>query len=111
LFALWTRNQWKSVYLFAGAEDFLIEQALKQAVSRWLPDDAEGLNLDRMDGEKHAAADILAACRTVPFIGAVRVIRLDNTARLSPTDQGELAETLASLPAETRLLLIWGKEW
>jgi DNA polymerase-3 subunit delta len=111
LFQAWSRGQWKSVYLFAGQEDFLIDQALEEADRHWLGEDASGLNKDRFDAEKCSVSEILEACRTVPFMGKHKVIRVDNTAKWTPQDQEFLTEALLTLPAENALLLIWGKEW
>jgi len=111
LFASWSRNQWKSVYLFAGQEDFLIEQAVQQAGSHWLAGDSSGLNWDRLDGNEHGADEILEACRTAPFLGKARVISVQNAFRLSAQDQELLAEALPRLPPDVFVLFIWGKEW
>src|ERR1700728_2216451 len=111
LFTSWSRNQWKRMYVFAGQEDFLIEQALRQATSHWLAGDTSGLNLDRLDGDKHSADEILAACRTAPFLGQARVVRIEIAFRLSAPDQEQLAEALPQLPTDIYLIFIWGKEW
>lgn len=111
LFSAWSRNQWKSVYLFAGEEDFLIDQAVTQAVAHWLSDESAGMNKDRFDGENHDAAAILEVAQTVPFLSSTRVLRVDNASKLSAADQKLIAEALPNLPPETRMLFIWGKEW
>lgn len=111
LFSAWSRNQWKPVYLFAGQEDFLIEQALRQATSHWLKDDSSGLNLDRFDAENHSPGEIIQAAQTVPFLGSIRVIRVDNANEFAAADQKMLAENLKNLPPETRMIFIWGREW
>ncbi len=112
LFSSWARNLWKPVYLFAGTEDFLIDQAVQQATRHWLTGDASGgLNLDRYDAQSHSAGEILQAAQTVPFLGNVRVVRVAHASAFSPTDQKILAEHLSSLPPETRLILAWGREW
>lgn len=111
LFQAWGRRQWRSIYLFAGEEDFLIEQAVHQAAAYWLPDDTSRLNWDRFDGEQHAAKEILPIAQTVPFMAKTRLIQVDNAAKFSESDQDRLADGLTRLPPETRMLFIWGKKW
>jgi len=111
LFSAWSRNQWKSVYLFAGLETFLIEQALRQSAEQWLKDDTSGLNLDRFDAETHGPGDIIQASQTVPFLGSTRVVRIDNASQFAAADQKIITENLKALPKETNLVFVWGREW
>src|SRR6185437_4149627 len=69
------------------------------------------LNLDRFDGESAGAQEILDACRTVPLLGGGRLVRVDQAAKLSAADQERLAEALPSVPPESGLIFLWGKEW
>lgn len=109
---LWQQNHWSSVYLFAGQEDFLIEQALTKLLGHWLADDTSGgLNYDRFDGETHSASQILDAAQTVPFLSATRVVRVDQAAEFSADDQRQLAEGLGLLSPQTRMVFVWGREW
>ncbi|OGR89069.1 MAG: DNA polymerase III subunit delta [Elusimicrobia bacterium RIFCSPLOWO2_01_FULL_59_12] len=111
LFAAWARGQYSAVYLFTGAEDFLIEEASKKLREARLPAEAADTNLDRLDAENVSANDILQACQTVPFLGAFRLVEVQNVSRLSGDAQKTLAEGLSRLPETTQLVLIWGKEW
>jgi DNA polymerase III subunit delta len=107
----WSRGQWQSVYLFAGQEDFLIQQAFEKAAAHWLGDDQSGINLDRYDGETSKVGPILEAFRTVPFLGGARVIRVDNAASFTASEQDQIAEGMALLAESTHVIFIWGKEW
>jgi len=111
LFVSWSRGQWKSIYLFAGQEDFLIDQAIHQAGRYWLGKDENGFGLDRFDAEDADIGEILEACRTMPFMGSSKVVRIDNSAKLSASDQETLAQCLQSLTSETKIICVWGKEW
>ncbi|MFA5974834.1 MAG: DNA polymerase III subunit delta [Elusimicrobiota bacterium] len=111
LFQAWSRQHWQSLYLFAGQEDFLIEQAVHQAMAHWLQADDSGLNRDRFDADNHSAEEIIQVVQTVPFFATTRVIQIDNASRFSASDQERLAESLSRLPPETRMIFIWGKEW
>jgi DNA polymerase-3 subunit delta len=111
LFAAWSRGQWSRHYLFAGQEDFLIEQALRQAEEHLLKDDDAKLNRDRFDGEEHSVGEILQTCQTLPFLSSHRLVRIDHASAFGAAEQRELAEAIPKLPPETTLLFIWGKEW
>lgn len=111
LFSAWSRKDWKSLYLFAGQEDFLIEQALRQASDHWLKDDASGLNHDRFDGETHSANEIIEALQTVPFLSSTRLIQIDNAHEFSAADQKAIAPYLAKLSSDTKVIFVWGKAW
>ena len=111
LFAAWTRGQFKPVYLFTGQEDFLIEEALKKLKAHWFPAAGDDINRDRLDAEKESVGEILQACQTVPFGGPTRLVEVRNTHRFSSEDQKRLAQGIATLPATTQLVFIWGKEW
>ncbi len=111
LLTAWSRGQYKAVYLFTGAEDFLIEEATRQLLAVRLPDGMADTNLDRMDAEDHSVGEILQAAQTVPFLGPFRFVAVRNVGRLSSEDQKILATGIAGLPETTQLVLIWGKEW
>ena len=111
LFANWSKNQWKSVYLFSGMEDFLIQDATERYAAHWLSGPDAGLNHDRLDGEDHSLTDILNACQTVPFLNDHRVVEVRNTCKINAKDQERLSEALTNLPSSTHLIFIWGKEW
>lgn len=108
---LWQRNEWHPVYLFAGQEDFLIEVALQRLRSQWLSGDDSRLNDDRLDAEEHAPGEILALAQTVPFLAERRLIQVDDAASFSAADTKLLAAAIPSLPASTRMVLVWGREW
>jgi DNA polymerase-3 subunit delta len=111
LFAAWAKGQFKSVYLFTGAEDFLIEEALLRLTAQRLPEGRQDTNLDRLDAEKASVDDILQAAQTMPFAGPFRFVEVANTAKLSADEQKQIAAALPKLPPTTQLVFIWGKEW
>jgi DNA polymerase-3 subunit delta len=109
---LWQQGKWAHVYLFAGQEDFLIEQALARLMTQWLADDtSEGLNRDRFDANTHKPSQILDAAQTMPFLSPTRVIQVDQAADFTAEEQKQLAEGLANLSPQTRIVFIWGREW
>ena len=109
---LWQKGEWSSVYLFAGQEDFLIEQALTRLMTQWLADDTSGgLNKDRFDADTHTPAQILDAAQTMPFLSPTRVIQVDNAAEFKADEQRDLADGLANLSPQARIVFLWGREW
>jgi DNA polymerase-3 subunit delta len=111
LYAAWAEGRWKPVYLFAGSEDFLIEEATLKLCTYRLGQEDNHLNRDCLDGETHSVGDILAAGQTVPFLGRHRLVEVQNVSRFGPDEQEQLVQAMALLPTTTTLLLIWGKEW
>jgi len=111
LFSAWARKQWKSIYLFAGSEEFLIDQAIQQATSHWLPEDATGFGKERVDFDADSVDAVLEALRTPPFMGGRKVLRVDHAGALSSTDQTTVAEALSSVGPDVGVILVWGKEW
>lgn len=111
LWTAWSRSQWKTVYLFAGQEDFLIDQAIQRATTHWLGNTPDPLSIDKLDAEEKTADDVLQAAQTVPFFGGKRLLILKNTSQLSPTDQKSLSAALPSFSQDTLCLFVWGREW
>src|SRR5262245_22919299 len=107
----WSRKQWKAHYLFAGQEDFLIEQACDQALHHWLGPEPDSLHVDRLDTETHSVEQILEAAKTVPYFGGERVLCIQNASQWTVKEQDRVAEGLESLDSETHCLFIWGREW
>lgn len=111
LFNAWSRKDWKSIYVFAGQEDFLIEQAVHQAVAHWLTTDETGLNRDRFDGDQHSADEIVASLQTMPFLGGTRLVQIDNACKLKADEQRQIAAELSKLNPDTKVIFVWGKAW
>jgi DNA polymerase III subunit delta len=111
LLSSWSRNQWSSFYVFAGGEDFLMEQAAQRAVDHWLEGDTTGLNLDRFDAGDDELSKIVGVMQTVPFLGQTRVVRIDHAEAFSAKDQDRLVEVLRGLAPDTRVMALWRKDW
>jgi DNA polymerase III subunit delta len=111
LWAQWSRQLWKPHYLFAGQEDFLIDQAVERALVHWLGESPETLSLERLDAEIQSLDDIVQAVQTMPFFAGQRVLRIQNAGQLTAVEQERLVEVLAAAAPETHCLFLWGKEW
>jgi len=111
LWAQWSRKLWKPHYLFAGQEEFLIDQAFNKALHYWLGDSPDALSFDRLDAETQSPEDIIQAAQTVPFFGGPRVLLIKNASQLLAPEQEKVSEVLETLSPETHCLFVWGKEW
>ena len=111
LWSQWSRKIWKPHYLFAGQEEFLIDQACDKALRYWLGESPDPLSLDRLDAETQSPDDILQAAQTVPFFGGQRLLLIKNASQLLAAEQEKVAGALEALSPETHCLFIWGKEW
>src|SRR5438132_11551485 len=111
LLSRWSRQHWKPHYLFVGQEDFLIDQAVEEAMRHWRGEKPDALSLERLDAETNSVPEIIQAAQTVPFFGGQRVLRIQNASQFTIKAQEEIVETLSTLSAETHGLFIWGREW
>jgi DNA polymerase-3 subunit delta len=111
LWGQWSRNIWKPHYLFAGQEEFLIDQAYENALHHWLGETPDSLSLDRLDTETQSLDEILQAARTIPFFGGPRLLLIKNIGQLSVAEQERVAEALPTLMPNTHCIFLWGKEW
>jgi DNA polymerase-3 subunit delta len=111
LWSQWSRRIWKAHYLFAGQEDFLIDQALEKAIRHWLGENREAMGLDRLDAETQPLEEIVQALQTAPFFGGQRVVLVKNISQFSANEQETLGTVLDTLGPETHCIFIWGKEW
>ena len=111
LFSQWSRNIWKPHYLFAGQEEFLIDQAFDKSLHHWLGDTPDSLSLEKLDAESQSVDEILQAMQTMPFFGGQRLLLIKNASQLLAAEQKPVAEVLEALPPETHCIFIWGKEW
>ena len=86
-------------YLLHGEEEYSKEQAVRQAAA--LPAEAaRALNVQRLDAP--AAADVQAACETLPFFDRCRVVIVRD---LPAPEEAALAAYAPAVP-ETALLLV-----
>jgi DNA polymerase III subunit delta len=109
LAALWAKGTFHPVYLLAGPDTLLKEEALKNFQKLFLAGDDSGLNIDRFDGDTSAASEILGAFRTLAFLGGRRLIVVRRAQELSSAEANLLADGLAA-PSENALVLLWDEK-
>ncbi|MCL2854971.1 MAG: DNA polymerase III subunit delta [Defluviitaleaceae bacterium] len=95
------------VYLFHGAESFLLRHWQKRLVDAVAPD-ASSFNTEVLDA-KTSASDIIASSETLPFMASYRLIILKNTG-LFETGRKDDAEALAAyipqIPETTVIMFV-----
>jgi DNA polymerase-3 subunit delta len=64
----------RSVYIFSGSEDVLMDEAVKEIYQKLLPYDAENANLSRIDGREYSLVQVLDMVETVSLFGDARFI-------------------------------------
>ncbi|MCX4265819.1 MAG: DNA polymerase III subunit delta [Firmicutes bacterium] len=115
-------GQVKPVYLFYGAERFLMHKALEQVTAAVAPGD-NPFNLTRLNAETASLTELLGHANTLPFFTERKLIIVDNCPwfanrkKASETEETENAEpdlqellTYLQNPAETTVLVFLAGE-
>jgi DNA polymerase III subunit delta len=104
----WAKGAFHPVYLFAGPDALLKEEALKKFQEAFLGKGADpGLSVDRFDGETASAGQILSALKTFSLLGDKRLVLVRRAQELAPSETNALADGLTGLPEGNSLLLLW----
>ncbi|MCS7173967.1 MAG: DNA polymerase III subunit delta [Armatimonadetes bacterium] len=86
----------RRVMVLVGEEEWLVEEAVEEAVRRHLPPEVRSLNLDQLDAQETPIEEILVRADTLPFFGGCRVVVVRNVDRLPAPAQERLAAYLES---------------
>jgi DNA polymerase-3 subunit delta len=70
------------VLYFYGAEEYLIEWAVKEIVKRCLPKDAAGMDLEEPDGDTVTPQEIISSCEMFSMFGSRRIVWVREAAAL-----------------------------
>jgi DNA polymerase-3 subunit delta len=95
----------RPVYLVAGEEETLVEQARDLILARATGDKRQA-EITRFDGRGAAAADIDGAVRTVSLFGGPRVVLVKDAQDLRPAELQRLVEALKRPVSGSLLLLL-----
>lgn len=99
------KGPWAPVYLLMGTERFLIQEAIDRLVRSVFPDGPDDFNDARFDAHEHSAADVVAACETLPMFADRRVVRVRNVSMWKAGDLNALSAYIER-PADTTLLIL-----
>ncbi|MDE5600215.1 MAG: DNA polymerase III subunit delta [Oscillospiraceae bacterium] len=95
-------------YLFYGEEQQLIKSRTNQIVSRILPKQARGFNLNRFSTENISIDDVWDIILTIPVLSEKRVVVLDGLAvdKLIKADVEKLKKLVVSIPQSAVLIIL-----
>ncbi len=96
----------KPVYFFYGEEYFLIEQALKLAIEKIVPEGTRDFNLDLLYGEEVPGDRVIQIATAIPMMAKKRLVIVKNIDRLNPTGKALLIKYAARPSPQTTLILV-----
>ncbi|MBI3291436.1 MAG: hypothetical protein HYZ73_01295 [Elusimicrobia bacterium] len=113
------------VYLFAGEETFLRDEALRHLEDLLLTDETRLFNREVVSGASADFLPLVQACETLPLKSSPsrseeralggspreRLIIVKEAQRIVAAHQAELAPRLSALPETTCLVLLWEGPW
>jgi DNA polymerase-3 subunit delta len=97
----------KPVYVLAGEEVYLLEEALAY-LDKVTPVDA--LNREVFFGQDGAIDDIIIAARTLPFMGERRMVIVKDAQKIRAADAVKLAEFLKVPQASSSIVMFWNEK-
>ena len=98
----------RDVLFFYGAEDFLMDWAVKQVTDRWVSEDWRNLDVRLIDGDSVSAYEIMGEARAYSMFSDKRVIIVRNYLPLYRKNADHGADELldfASKPQESSVLI------
>lgn len=105
-YAAWRKNDIKPVYLFAGEEAYLADEAMEYLVKK--------LGVDAFNHEIFYGADVdvskfALAMQTLPFLAERRLLVLRDAQELSAVESKEIAEFLKKPADSACVVLVWNE--
>jgi DNA polymerase-3 subunit delta len=99
----------EKAYLFWGEEDYLIEEIVKQIITKAIAPEAVDFNLDTFYGNEVDGARVLQAASAYPFLGERRVVIVKELQKMSQTDIEVINRYLTKPSPATCLILVAAK--
>ena len=99
-------NSLLPAYLVNGEDELKRETVLKRLRARMAQQGDMDFNSDTFNGETAAVGDIVAACNTIPFASAARLVIVNNVDLLTKTDLEVLVDYLSAPCLTTVLCLV-----
>lgn len=105
----------KSLYLFYGRENYLIDKVLKKIQGIYINGNNKSFNYIVIDGENIQVDSLIDACETVPFIGEKRIVIVKEAGLFSAKknvipkeDEERLINYFSNMPNTTLLFFVEG---
>lgn len=104
LYTQWRAGTYLPVYLFAGEELYLIEEACRKLKAAM---DVDTLNIESFSAADTPVNDILLAAQTLPFLSSRRLIFVKELQEFKAAELHTLAEFLKNPGQSSCLVLLW----
>ncbi|WP_315671478.1 DNA polymerase III subunit delta [Clostridium sp. 19966] len=108
------KKQLKNCYVFCGADEKLIKDAIEEIISSVIDSSFRDLNLVKFDGSKVSYDDIINACETLPFMSEKKVVVIYRSSFLKDGEDREnkkkfdlISKYLDNLPSQCILLMYY----
>ncbi|MEY8417235.1 DNA polymerase III subunit delta [Tissierella praeacuta] len=85
-----------SVYLFVGAEEYLMNEAIESLKERYIDESLEALNYMIIDGKEMKFDNILNACETLPFMSSKKLVVIRDISEIIENEGDDLEGKLSS---------------
>ena len=100
-------NPFAPIYLFHGAEDFMIDEGIQLIVDKTLDEGSKGFNLDVVYGSKVDAKDVIGHASSFPMMGKKRVVVVKEFEKLAGTDtEKEIVAAYINKPLDSTILVL-----
>lgn len=96
-------------YLFYGSNDYMLKQRVSSLIKTVIPPGGEVFDLDRFDGKRCDAADLLNSISTPPAMSPLRVTVLEKADKLPAKTQNLLYNAIPKIPEYSVLAITAGK--
>ena len=83
------KGRLKTLYLFYGEEDYLIDHTLKLLKDKYIDNSFETLNYQILEGKDIQFEDIHNACETLPFMSDKKIVVVKDLGIFSRKKRGE----------------------
>lgn len=88
-------NKLLPVYLFTGAEEYLMHEAIEILKDKFVDPSFEALNYITIDGKEMRFDNILNACETLPFMSSKKLVIIRDISEIIENDENDLDNTLS----------------
>lgn len=82
------------VYLFTGAEEYLMHEAIEKLKNKFIDPSLEALNYITIDGKEMRFDNILNACETLPFMSSKKLVIIRDISEIMENDENDFDKIL-----------------
>jgi DNA polymerase III subunit delta len=99
------REAVRSVYLFIGGSELLIDEAWSLLLEKLIPTNARKFNGERIQAKDHSAAQVISRLSTLPMFGAKQLLMVQNIEDW-PKEQKSALQSYLEHPHPTSCLVL-----